>query len=41
VVALPSQIRDGILVGDLASGPTNAADNNPALPPGRRPQPSG
>jgi hypothetical protein len=38
---LMAQIRDGILVGDLASGPTNAADNSPALPPGRRPQPSG
>jgi hypothetical protein len=32
------QIRDGILVGDLASAPTNA-DRNPALPPGRRAEP--
>jgi hypothetical protein len=35
-----SQIRDGILVGDLASDATTNADNTPALPPGRRSEPS-
>jgi regulator of protease activity HflC (stomatin/prohibitin superfamily) len=38
VADLMGQIRDGILVGDLASAPTNA-DRNPALPPGRRSEP--
>src|SRR5438045_2527108 len=34
---LMAQIRDGILVGDLASGPSNNAGLNAALPPGPRP----
>jgi len=33
-----SQIRDGILVGDLASDASNS-DKKPALPPGRRAEP--
>src|SRR6516225_4743137 len=33
---LMSQIRDGILVGDLASDASSNADRSPALPPGRR-----
>ena len=36
---LMGQIRDGILVGDLASGNTNNAPNTPSLPPGRQAQP--
>ena len=36
---LMAQIRDGILVADLASGNATKADNSPALPPGRRSQP--
>jgi len=34
-----AQIRDGILVGDLASGATDNSNNTPSLPPGRRPEP--
>ena len=36
---LMAQIRDGILVGDLASAPSNNAGLNAALPPGRRQEP--
>ena len=37
---LMAQIRDGILVGDLASGPARNSDSGPAaLPPGRRANP--
>jgi hypothetical protein len=36
---LMSQIRDGILVGDLASLPSNNAGNNAGLPAGRRAEP--
>jgi len=31
-----AQIRDGILVGDLASGATDNSNNTPSLPPARR-----
>jgi hypothetical protein len=30
------QIRDGILVGDLAAGNASGGANSAALPPGRR-----
>jgi regulator of protease activity HflC (stomatin/prohibitin superfamily) len=36
---LMAQIRDGIMVGDLAAG--NADNSSPALPPGRRPASGG
>jgi hypothetical protein len=35
---LMSQIRDGVMIGDLASGSAEAGGNSAALPPGRRPQ---
>jgi hypothetical protein len=35
-----SQIRDGVMIGDLATGAAGAGDNSAALPPGtRRPSP--
>jgi hypothetical protein len=36
---LMSQIRDGILVGDLASELSGNSDKSPALPPARRADP--
>src|SRR6201988_3312225 len=36
---LMAQIRDGILVGDLASDAASNSGNTPALPPGRRSEP--
>jgi hypothetical protein len=35
---LMAQIRDGILVGDLAADNANNSSGNAALPPGRRPE---
>jgi len=39
VADLMGQIRDGILVGDLASEATTNSTGNAALPPGRRQEP--
>jgi hypothetical protein len=36
---LMAQIRDGILVGDLAAGNSTNSVGNAALPPGRRAEP--
>jgi hypothetical protein len=36
---LMGQIRDGILVGDLASDVSTNSTGTPSLPPGRRPEP--
>ena len=36
---LMAQIRDGFLVGDLASDASSNSNSSPALPPGRRPEP--
>jgi hypothetical protein len=38
VADLMGQIRDGILVGDLASDNATNSTGNAALPPGRRPE---
>ncbi len=36
---LMAQIRDGVMIGDLATGPAGAGENSsPALPSGRRPE---